>query len=296
MVGEGKLKKGSHHTPEAILKNRLAHLGKHHTSATRIRMSESRRGLNNPFYGKQHSIGTLRKMSEIKRGKKLSKATRLKMSISHKGKPPAWMLDDPTKRQTIRQKITQAQKGKKPWNKGLTKDNCEILKEMGKKLSRRFKGRRLNTGRTHFQKGHIPWHKGKHKVFSRDVIEEIRTRRLKQIFPKKDTSIELKLQNALKTAGITFLTHYTVWHTQVDIAIPKGKIAVFCEGCYWHCCPNCYGEPTTEAQKRNVKWDAVKRKKLEEMGWVVLRIWEHEINNKKELEETIKRFNKYGSN
>lgn len=43
---------GKHHSEEAKQKNRLAHLGKKASKETRHKMSESRRGEKNPFYGK----------------------------------------------------------------------------------------------------------------------------------------------------------------------------------------------------------------------------------------------------
>ena len=56
---------------ESKQKNRIAHLGKRHTETTKQKMSESKRGENNPMYGslggmygKQHSAETCRKISE----------------------------------------------------------------------------------------------------------------------------------------------------------------------------------------------------------------------------------------
>ena len=43
--------------------------GKHHSSETRKKMSESRKGKNHPFFGKHHSKTTRRKMSKAHIGK-----------------------------------------------------------------------------------------------------------------------------------------------------------------------------------------------------------------------------------
>lgn len=43
-------------------------------------------GENNPMYGKKHSEETKKRWSEIRRGRKMSEETRLKMSLAHKKK------------------------------------------------------------------------------------------------------------------------------------------------------------------------------------------------------------------
>lgn len=67
--------------------------GKHHTEETKGELSKLAKekyiGENNPMYGKRHSKEAIRKMSEIKRGKILSRETREKMSLAKRGEK-AW--------------------------------------------------------------------------------------------------------------------------------------------------------------------------------------------------------------
>jgi DNA mismatch endonuclease (patch repair protein) len=110
--------------------------------------------------------------------------------------------------------------------------------------------------------------------------ERARLQRLKQVFPQNDTKIEKMLQNGLKKNDTKFKIHYPV-AGQPDIVIfNKGsKIAIFCDGCYWHKCPVCgYGNEQEKDNKIN--------EKLKEQGWIVFRFWEHEINN--DLDNCIK--------
>jgi group I intron endonuclease len=51
--------KGYKHTPESLEKIRKAATGRKHTEEVRCEMSESRRGINNPFYGKTHTEDSL---------------------------------------------------------------------------------------------------------------------------------------------------------------------------------------------------------------------------------------------
>jgi hypothetical protein len=59
-------------------------LGKHHTDATKRKISEAKRG--KPSHGKKHTAETIQKMREIHRN--ISDETRLKMSEAKRGKPP----------------------------------------------------------------------------------------------------------------------------------------------------------------------------------------------------------------
>ena len=70
---------------------------------TRMKMSESNKGENNPFYNHKHTEETRRKMSETKKGKHYSEATRRKMSESRKGR---------TLTEDARRKLSETKKDK----------------------------------------------------------------------------------------------------------------------------------------------------------------------------------------
>lgn len=70
-----------------------------------------------------------------------------------------------------------------------------------------------------------------------------------------------------------------------DIVFSRAKLAVFIDGCFWHGCPAC-GDgrmPSsnlsywTDKRRRNIERDKSRNRELEEMGWKVLRLWEHEV-------------------
>lgn len=104
-----------------------------------------------------------------------------------------------------------------------------------------------------------------------EILRKISEARLRQVFPKKDSTIEIIMQEALREKGLGFSTHYPI-KGQPDIAFPENKLAVFCDGCYWHACsvhfPN---------QKKR-EMDEHVNEYLHKEGWTVLRLWEHEIN------------------
>jgi DNA mismatch endonuclease, patch repair protein len=71
-----------------------------------------------------------------------------------------------------------------------------------------------------------------------------------------------------------------------DIIFGKKKLAVFVDGCFWHSCPHCSDgrEPKsntgywTEKRRLNRERDRLSTRGLQDDGWTVLRLWEHEVN------------------
>jgi DNA mismatch endonuclease (patch repair protein) len=70
-----------------------------------------------------------------------------------------------------------------------------------------------------------------------------------------------------------------------DFAFRKERVAIFVDGCFWHCCPKHGKMPASNrafwkeklagnrARDRLVNWTLRRR------GWRVLRIWEHELKS-----------------
>lgn len=68
----------------------------------------------------------------------------------------------------------------------------------------------------------------------------------------------------------------------VDIVFPRVRLAIFVDGCFWHDCPIHGSRPKSNAEwwerkiRQNVKRDQDTNNRLADLGWRVLRIWEHE--------------------
>jgi DNA mismatch endonuclease (patch repair protein) len=67
-----------------------------------------------------------------------------------------------------------------------------------------------------------------------------------------------------------------------DIAFTRQRIAVFIDGCFWHSCPDHLHLPKANADywvaklARTVERDAEVSALLRDLGWTVLRFWEHQ--------------------
>jgi DNA mismatch endonuclease (patch repair protein) len=59
-------------------------------------------------------------------------------------------------------------------------------------------------------------------------------------------------------------------------------VVVFVDGCFWHGCPEHGTQPRTNDEwwarklSRNVARDRETDEHLTELGWVVVRVWEHD--------------------
>lgn len=257
---------GKHHTEESNRKNAEWHKGKpawnkgltKETSEGVKKMSEHnahywldkqfseehRKKLSNTTKNAWTNAEWKMKMSESRKGhigytkgKELSEEHKKKISIGNKGKHRS---------EETRMRMSLANKGERNPNYG--KHHTEEWK------------RKIGEA----QKGKIgPW-RGKH--LPEETRKKMRIARLHTIIPNRDTGIERKIQDELSSREIGFYKHYPVMG-QPDIAFPDRKIAIFCDGDYWH------GKREGVQEKDNRV-----NEKLRNDGWLVLRYWEHEIN------------------
>lgn len=97
----------------------------------------------------------------------------------------------------------------------------------------------------------------------------------------KETKFELTFRLLLWKKGLRYRKYYGPY--KIDIAFPSCKVAVFLDSCFWHFCP-IHGEvPKSNSEfwlkklERNRARDDEVNKALNQQGWLVIRIWEHEL-------------------
>jgi len=108
----------------------------------------------------------------------------------------------------------------------------------------------------------------------------------------KDTRLEVMVRSALHGKGFRFRKHVKELPGKPDIVFTKARIAVFVDGDFWHG----YRFPSWEDKvsdfwkekiSKNRERDTENHRKLREMGWMVIRVWQHEIQ--KDFEACIDR-------
>jgi DNA mismatch endonuclease (patch repair protein) len=107
-----------------------------------------------------------------------------------------------------------------------------------------------------------------------------------QLQRERDTQPEMNLRRALHSRGLRYRVDFQGvpgTRRRIDIAFTKAKIAVFVDGCFWHGCPE-HGNRDHEINgwywpkkiQTNKSRDSDTDLRLAEVGWRVVRVWEHQ--------------------
>lgn len=103
-----------------------------------------------------------------------------------------------------------------------------------------------------------------------------------------NTTPEVRLRRAVHALGLRFRLRRRIGRYQPDMVLPRYRVAVFVDGCFWHGCPE-HGPreirgPNAERWRAklatNHARDLAANDALAASGWRVLRIWECEIKTK----------------
>ena len=103
---------------------------------------------------------------------------------------------------------------------------------------------------------------------------------------RTDTKPEMALRKALHALGYRYrkdlrLDLASGVRVRPDIVFTARRVAVFIDGCFWHCCPDHGSQPASNTWywepklRRNVERDRAADAALDEAGWTVIRLWEH---------------------
>ncbi|MCO5300199.1 MAG: very short patch repair endonuclease [Candidatus Nanopelagicales bacterium] len=106
-----------------------------------------------------------------------------------------------------------------------------------------------------------------------------------QAIRARDTRPELAIRRELHRRGLRYRVNVSVPgmpRRTIDVAWKGRRVAVFIDGCYWHGCREHSSAPKVNSDywgpkiENNRRRDRETGQFLQERGWVVLRLWEHE--------------------
>lgn len=122
-----------------------------------------------------------------------------------------------------------------------------------------------------------------------DVLTKEQRHKNMQNIRAKDTEIEVILRRALWKKGYRYRKNYCKLPGKPDIVLTKYKIAIFCDGEFFH--GKDWNMLKAKLEKsynskfwidkisRNIERDEETNKKLIYGGWTVIRFWGKEIKN-----------------
>ena len=104
----------------------------------------------------------------------------------------------------------------------------------------------------------------------------------------KDTGLEMHVRSELHRRGFRYRKHVRKLPGRPDIVFVSAKVTVFVDGDFWHG----YSFPLWEHKvsefwkkkiSKNRERDAQNHQMLRDMGWKVVRLWQHDIETNFEV-------------
>lgn len=116
----------------------------------------------------------------------------------------------------------------------------------------------------------------------------------------KDTKPEMIVRKYLFSRGMRFRVQVRKLPGTPDIVLPKYKTVIFVNGCFWHGHEDCkyFRLPKSNIEfwkekiERNIERDRESMQALLDLGWKIIRVWECELRNKANRENTLNKIYK----
>ncbi len=111
-----------------------------------------------------------------------------------------------------------------------------------------------------------------------------------------NTKLEEIVRKYLFSRGLRFRKNDKRYPGKPDIVLPKYKVVIFVNGCFWHCHKGCkdFSIPKSNTDfwqaklAGNMNRDETNHAKLKDIGWHVILVWECELK-KSLLKERLER-------
>lgn len=121
----------------------------------------------------------------------------------------------------------------------------------------------------------------------RPIPSSIHAKKRMESTRQQGTQLELDLRRLLWISGIRgYRLNYSGLVGRPDIVFTRWKVVIFANGCFWHGCRKCNrSSPLSNREfwinkiERNVQRDQELAKKLMDLGFQVLTLWECEVTN-----------------
>ncbi len=100
-----------------------------------------------------------------------------------------------------------------------------------------------------------------------------------------ETSLEILFRKKLWKQGIRYRKNNKKLFGKPDISIMNKKTVLFIDSCFWHGCPQHLRMPSSNISywkskiDRNRKRDEEVNKHYRSLGWIIFRVWEHELRD-----------------
>lgn len=131
------------------------------------------------------------------------------------------------------------------------------------------------------------------------LTRQERSERMSRIQGKGSAS-EMRLRRLIHGMGYRYRLHVRTLPGTPDLVFPSRKAVIFMHGCFWHRHQGCHLARMpksrvafwTEKLEANKRRDEVNTRRLKELGWRVLVIWECQMKEKNlnEVSNVVRQF------
>ena len=127
-------------------------------------------------------------------------------------------------------------------------------------------------------------------VFSKQKRSDIMSR----VKGRGNVATELRLIKIFRQYKITGWRRHLAIYGNPDFVFPKSRLIVFVDGCFWHNCPLHGRIPETNRifwkrkLEKNKARDLIVNDFLKAKRWVILRLWQHELQQPAKVARLLK--------
>jgi len=131
------------------------------------------------------------------------------------------------------------------------------------------------------------------------LSEQERSERMSRI-RGRDSVSEMRLRRMIHGMGFRYRLHVRSLPGTPDLVFPSRKAVIFMHGCFWHRHEDCRLARMPKSRvdfwreklEGNMRRDEENRRRLNEMGWRVLVVWECQMKARdlESVAQSVKRF------
>jgi DNA (cytosine-5)-methyltransferase 1 len=124
---------------------------------------------------------------------------------------------------------------------------------------------------------------------------EQRSQIMSRVKSSGNKSTELALMAIMRAHRIRGWRRNSNLFGKPDFVFPRIRVAVFVDGCFWHSCPQHGSRPMSNRDfwqkklERNAARDQIVNTRLKDLGWKVVRIWQHDLKKHKSIVRRLDR-------
>lgn len=137
-----------------------------------------------------------------------------------------------------------------------------------------------------------------------DILTSEQRRKNMQSIKSKETKIEIAVRKYLFSCGFRYRKNDKRYPGTPDIILPKYRVAIFINGCFWHGHHGCkyFVVPKTntdfwlEKIGKTIERDKIDKAALERDGWRVLTLWQCQLTHnlfQQTMRETVASIREY---